>query len=136
MKAAVNGLMFQLMHYLNDKTDKWLKQAKNTIKENGIECITFNKNENIKIEYTNAQPKFSKEDEEKLNELKATLTNLNEGKVVKRVVVKNYNDIVLEIGNKAYENALETIAQQTESKSLAKAASSTKAKANKTASKK
>ena len=123
---SVNGLMFQLVHYINDKTTKWLNNAKKTIKDNGIECITFNKNKNIVIEYANATAKYSKEDNAKLDELKATFVNLNDGKLVKKVVVKQYDEIITDLGDTALDNLIDTVVQQAESKALAKSASKTK----------
>jgi hypothetical protein len=119
---TVNATLFKVMHKLNDCTSKWLKQAKETIKENGIDCITYNDNNDIQFEYADAQPKYSKEVEAQIAKIKAENEPINKGEKITKVVVKGYSKNEDNIATSLYNFAITQLATQQSNKSLANAA--------------
>ena len=124
---TVNAILFKVMHKLNAITKDYLEEAKNTIKENGISCVTFNKNADIQIELADAQAKYSAEDNAKLEALKATFVNLNEGKKIQKIVVKNYSKNEDSIAQDLFNYTIDVICtDKAVSKALANSASKIK----------
>lgn len=95
--AKVNRYNYEVIYALNQITKEWLKQTNDEIKEKGInEVISCNEDNNINVTERKANAKYSKEDQAKIDELKATLTIINEDERVKQVNVahlsKSTND--------------------------------------------
>lgn len=92
MKKQINAYVYKFIYYLNDLTKKWLKTTNDYIKENGMEVLSFNKNDNIHIRYDNATAKYSKEVELKIAEIKAKATPINEGEKVAKIIVDEIDE--------------------------------------------
>ena len=122
MQKSVNGVLFKIMHKLNAITTAYLKDAKNTIKTYGLECVTHDKNQDIQIEYADATPKYSAEVEAEIAKIKARAIPINAGAKITKVVVKNYSKQEDSIAQDLYERALKRVIDTT-SKSTANATS-------------
>ena len=92
MKKQINAYVYKFIYYLNDLTKKWLKAANDYIKENGIEVLSCNKDNNIHIRYDKAIAKYSKEVELKIAEIKAKATPINEGEKVAKIIVDEIDE--------------------------------------------
>lgn len=95
--AKINRYNYEVIYALHNLTKDYLKEINDEIKEKGIdEVISCNKDENINTSERKATAKYSKEDQAKIDELKATLTPINEGETTKCVNVahlsKSTND--------------------------------------------
>lgn len=95
--AKINRYNYEVIYALHNITKDYLKEINDEIKEKGIdEVISRNEDKNINITERKATAKYSKEDQAKIDELKATLTPINEGETIKRVNVahlsKSTND--------------------------------------------
>lgn len=95
--AKINRYNYEVIYALHNITKNYLKEINDEIKEKGIdEVISRNEDKNINITERKATAKYSKEDQAKIDELKATLTPINADETIKRVNVahlsKSTND--------------------------------------------
>lgn len=105
----INANAFEFVHNLNDRTNKWLNNAKTQIKANGQDFISNNTNKDIwlKTEEVDATPIYDEETtakikalEEEIAKIKAEATPTNKGeKVIKQTVYVRHiqDDIVAEV---------------------------------------
>lgn len=83
----INAKVYLFVYHLNDLTKKWLANVNKQIKENGIEILSFNKNDNIHIRYDNAQAKYSPEVEAQIAKIKAKNEPINKGQKVAKIII-------------------------------------------------
>lgn len=107
----INAKAFKFIHNLNDKTGKWLENAKRQIKANGIKIVSNNANNDIVLDEKEieAAPIFDDKTNAKIQELeneiakiKAEATPINKGqKILKQTIyVKHIEDNIIEEVNK------------------------------------
>ena len=88
----INAYVYKFIYYLNDLTKKWLKNANDYIKANGIEVVSCNKDNSIHIRYDNAKAQYSKEVEEQIAKIKAESKPINEGEKTAKIIVDNIDE--------------------------------------------
>ena len=88
----INAYVYKFIYYLNDLTKKWLKNANDYIKANGIEVISCNKDNAIHIRFDNAKAQYSKEVEEQIAKIKAENKPINEGEKTAKIIVDNIDE--------------------------------------------
>ena len=88
----INAYVYKFIYYLNDLTKKWLKNANDYIKANGIEAVSCNKDNSIHIRFDNAKAKYSKEVEEQIAKIKAENKPINEGEKTAKIIVDNIDE--------------------------------------------
>lgn len=97
MEKKVNRYNYEVIYALNQITKSWLEEVNKDIKEKGLnEVVSCNEDANINVTERKANAKYSIEDQKKIDDLKATLTPINEGEKTKCVNVahlsKSTND--------------------------------------------
>lgn len=113
----VNRYNYEVIYALHNITKSWLEEVNKDIKEKGLnEVISCNDDTNINVTERKANAKYSKEDQQKIDELKATLTVINADEKVKCVTVahlsKSTNDKIDKIITMLEENQENKVIQR------------------------
>lgn len=115
----INRYLYEIIYLLNKTTSKWLKDTNDKIKEKGLDIISNNDDKNIVIQLAKAPAKYSKEDQQKIDELKALFTPINEDEKVQKIIVQH----VGQSANDKVNKILATLQDNQDNKVIAKVAS-------------
>lgn len=115
----INRYLYEIIYLLNKTTSKWLKDTNDKIKAEGLDIISNNDDKNIVIQLAKAPAKYSKEDQQKIDELKASFTPINEDEKVQKIIIQHIG----QSANDKVNKILATLQNNQDNKVIAKVAS-------------